>query len=146
MLSFTSAGSRFSNMILFCLKQFLLTLITLTFWLLNFNHTVLPTHPISLRPPQTPSAATANLGDSRHTIVLPLPFSPSCQGYWRGKAVKTPSDTYQNIQTLMVFFAGNYHFWKPASLAVAFQQTFGRSLNASSMYFCTNRWITPKTL
>lgn len=146
MLSFTSTASSFSNVILFPLKQFLLTLITLTFWLLNFNHTVLPTPPISLRPPQTPTAATANPGDSRHTKVLPLPSSPSCQGYWRGKTVKTPSGIHQNIQTLMVCFAGNYHLCKPASLAVAFRQTAGKAFNASSTYFCTNRWITPKTL
>lgn len=139
-MSFTGTVSSFSNVISFSLKQFILMHITLTFWLLNFNHTMLPTHPISLRP-QTPLSATPNLRDSRHTLILPLPFSPSCQGYWRGKTAKTPSDIYQQISLyipLMFFFTENNHFCKSASQAVAFRQTFGRTLDAYYMYFFNN--------
>lgn len=128
-MSFTGTVSSFSNVISFSLKQFILMHITLTFWLLNFNHTMLPTHPISLRP-QTPLSATANLGDSRHTLILPLPFSPSCQGYWRGKTVKTPSDIHQQISLyipLMFFLCRKQSFLQICITGCSFQTNFWKN-------------------
>lgn len=147
MLSCTSTGPSLSNMILFPLKQFLLTHITLTFWLVNFNHTVLTHHPTSLRPPQTPSSPTPNLGDSRHTIVLTLPFFTILPRLLEGKNSENPLWYIPKyLQTWVVFFARNNHLCRSASPAVAFRQTSGRALNASSMYIFTNRQMKPKTL